>query len=195
MPARDGPLPVAKAIGIVRVSRCRATVAGVPCVRMMSGCRPTNSCAPYPMSLDISWWIRRNDFIEPRCFRATVSVESPSEITVSTVERVRASRSKGLARAAVIAGVGRYLEDVFRPEEGIPDAPIAVANRSSTRRHWLGGLYAGLGYMGQEQTGRPHRYEVGPTPLPKCCVMWIAKLPVHGAGLVSRSCTTSLDRY
>ena len=64
------------------------------------------------------------------------------------VERVRASRSKGLARAAVIAGVGRYLEDVFRPEEGIPDAPIAVANRSSTRRHWLGGLYAGLGYIG-----------------------------------------------
>ena len=151
--------------------------------------------SPYPMSLDISWWIRRNDYIEPRCFRATVSVESPSEITMSTVERVRASRSKGLARAAVIAGVGRYLEDVFRPEEGIPDAPIAVANRSSTRRHWLGGLYAGLGYMGQEQTGRPHRYEVGPTPLPKCCVMWIAKLPVHGAGLVSRSCTTSLDRY
>ena len=69
-----------------------------------------------------------------------VSVESPSEITMSTVERVRASRSKGLARPAVIAGVGRYLEDVFRPEEGIPDAPIAVANRSSTRRHWLGGL-------------------------------------------------------
>ena len=96
--------------------------------------------SPYPMSLDISWWIRRNDFIEPRCFRATVSVESPSEITMSTVERERASRSKGLARAAVIAGVGRYLEDVFRPEEGIPDAPIAVANRSSTRRHWLGGL-------------------------------------------------------
>ena len=51
--------------------------------------------SPYPMSLDISWWIRRNDFIEPRCFRATVSVESPSEITMSTVERVRASRSKG----------------------------------------------------------------------------------------------------
>jgi len=29
--------------------------------------------SPYPMSLDISWWIRRNDFIEPRCFRATLS--------------------------------------------------------------------------------------------------------------------------
>jgi hypothetical protein len=43
--------------GLVRVSRWRATVAGVPVVTMMSGCRPTNSCAsardrllspPYP---------------------------------------------------------------------------------------------------------------------------------------------------
>ena len=76
--------------------------------------------SPYPMSLDISWWIRRNDFIEPRCFRATVSVESPSEITMSTVERVRASRSKGLDRAAVIAGVGRNLETFFVPRKAFP---------------------------------------------------------------------------
>ena len=32
---------------------------------------------------------------------------------MSTIERLRASRSKGLALAAVIAGVGRYLEDVL----------------------------------------------------------------------------------
>jgi len=41
---------------------------------------------------------------------------------MSTIERVRASRSKGLALAAVIAGVGRYLGDIFRAEEAIPAA-------------------------------------------------------------------------
>ena len=41
-----GSGPVTKTVGIVRVSRLRATVAGVPFVAMMSGCRPTNSCAP-----------------------------------------------------------------------------------------------------------------------------------------------------
>ena len=34
-----------KTIGIVRVSRWTATVAAVEPARMMSGCRPTNSCA------------------------------------------------------------------------------------------------------------------------------------------------------
>jgi hypothetical protein len=45
MPLATGSFTLAKTIGIVRVSRWRATVAGVPPVRMMSGCRPTNSCA------------------------------------------------------------------------------------------------------------------------------------------------------
>ena len=40
-----GSPTAAKTIGIVRVSRWTATVAGVPPVKMMSGCRPTNSCA------------------------------------------------------------------------------------------------------------------------------------------------------
>jgi hypothetical protein len=40
-----GSLRFAKTIGIVRVSRWIATVAGVDCARMMSGCSPTNSCA------------------------------------------------------------------------------------------------------------------------------------------------------
>ena len=42
--ATGSPTP-AKTIGIVLVSRWTATVAGVPFVRMMSGCRPTNSWA------------------------------------------------------------------------------------------------------------------------------------------------------
>jgi hypothetical protein len=41
---------------------------------------------------------------------------------MSTIERVRASRSRGLALAAVIAGVGHDLEYIFRPEEAIPEA-------------------------------------------------------------------------
>jgi hypothetical protein len=40
-----GSLTFTKTIGIVRVSRWSATVAGVPFVKMMSGCKPTNSCA------------------------------------------------------------------------------------------------------------------------------------------------------
>ena len=42
--ATGSPTP-AKTTGIVRVSRWTAAVCGVPLVRMMSGCRPTNSCA------------------------------------------------------------------------------------------------------------------------------------------------------
>src|SRR6516165_8161423 len=45
MPLATGSIRFAKTIGIVRVSRWRATVAGVESVRMMSGCRPTNSRA------------------------------------------------------------------------------------------------------------------------------------------------------
>jgi hypothetical protein len=44
-----GSLTFAKTIGIVRVSRRRAAVAGVPFVTMMSGCKPTNSCASAPI--------------------------------------------------------------------------------------------------------------------------------------------------
>ena len=55
-----------------------------------------------------------------RRFKGYVVIELPSETTMSTIERVRACRSKGLALAAVIAGVGRYLGDIFRPEDAIP---------------------------------------------------------------------------
>ena len=41
----DGSATLAKTIGIVRVSRWRAAVAAVVPVTMMSGCKPTNSCA------------------------------------------------------------------------------------------------------------------------------------------------------
>jgi hypothetical protein len=43
MPLATGSLVLTKTIGIVRVSRWRATIAGVVFVRMMSGCKPTNS--------------------------------------------------------------------------------------------------------------------------------------------------------
>jgi hypothetical protein len=45
MPLATGSVTFVKTIGIVRVSRWRATVAGVELVTIMSGCRPTNSCA------------------------------------------------------------------------------------------------------------------------------------------------------
>ena len=45
MPLATASSPTTKTIGIVRVSRWRAAVAGAPIVAMMSGCRPTNSCA------------------------------------------------------------------------------------------------------------------------------------------------------
>ena len=40
-----GSLTFTKTIGIVRVSRWRAVVGAVAVVRMMSGCKRTNSCA------------------------------------------------------------------------------------------------------------------------------------------------------
>jgi hypothetical protein len=45
MPLATGSAKLPKTIGIVRVSRWTAVVAEVPFVRMMSRCRPTNSCA------------------------------------------------------------------------------------------------------------------------------------------------------
>ena len=45
MPLATGPATFIKTIGIVRVSRWRAAVAAVEVVAMMSGCKPTNSCA------------------------------------------------------------------------------------------------------------------------------------------------------
>jgi hypothetical protein len=45
MPLATGSDAFAKTIGIVRVSRWTATVAGVAPVTMISGCSPTNSCA------------------------------------------------------------------------------------------------------------------------------------------------------
>jgi hypothetical protein len=44
MPLATGSATLAKTIGIVRVSRWTATVAGVVFVRIMSGFKPTNSC-------------------------------------------------------------------------------------------------------------------------------------------------------
>jgi hypothetical protein len=50
MPVATGSITSANTIGIVRVCRWSATVAGVEPARMMSGCRPTNSCASsYPI--------------------------------------------------------------------------------------------------------------------------------------------------
>ena len=39
-PVATGSLTLAKTIGIARVSRSTAAVAGVPFVTMMSGCKP-----------------------------------------------------------------------------------------------------------------------------------------------------------
>jgi hypothetical protein len=44
-PLPTGSATFTKTIGIVRVSRWRPAVTGVVFARMMSGCRPTNSCA------------------------------------------------------------------------------------------------------------------------------------------------------
>jgi hypothetical protein len=45
MPLATGSPAFAKTIGIVRVSRWTAAVVAIVPVRMMSGCRPTNSFA------------------------------------------------------------------------------------------------------------------------------------------------------
>jgi hypothetical protein len=45
MPLATGSATSANTIGIVRLSRWRATAATVAVVTMMSGCKPTNSCA------------------------------------------------------------------------------------------------------------------------------------------------------
>jgi hypothetical protein len=45
MPLTTGSLAPAKTIGIVCVSRWRAAVVTVEPASMMSGCKPTNSCA------------------------------------------------------------------------------------------------------------------------------------------------------
>jgi hypothetical protein len=46
MPLATGSVTLAKTIGIVRVSRWTATVAGVElAAKMMSGCKPTSSRA------------------------------------------------------------------------------------------------------------------------------------------------------
>src|SRR5215471_18176366 len=44
-PTPTGSETTANTIGIVRVSRRNAAVAGVPCARMTSGCRSSNSFA------------------------------------------------------------------------------------------------------------------------------------------------------
>jgi hypothetical protein len=55
MPLATGSIKLAKTIGIVRVSRWTAAVAGSPFVRMMSGCRPTarreHADAPHAVAL------------------------------------------------------------------------------------------------------------------------------------------------
>jgi hypothetical protein len=45
MPLATGSPALAKTIGIVRVSRWKATVTAIEFAAMMSGCKPTNSCA------------------------------------------------------------------------------------------------------------------------------------------------------
>jgi hypothetical protein len=51
MSLATGSPTVTKTIGIVRVSRWTAMVATFELVRMMSGCKPTNSCARAPIRL------------------------------------------------------------------------------------------------------------------------------------------------
>jgi len=68
-------------IGMVRVSGCSAAVPGVPCVRMTSGCRATNSFAkvrvrltsPPPHRMSIQ---RLRSTIQPSAANASVKAES-----------------------------------------------------------------------------------------------------------------------
>src|SRR6516162_348105 len=75
-----GSPTVAKTIGIVRVSRWRATVATSPPARMMSGCRPTNSRASAPIRLASSPNQRRSirtlrPSVQPKPESACVNTE------------------------------------------------------------------------------------------------------------------------
>jgi hypothetical protein len=110
MPVATGSVPFTKTIGIVRVSRRRARVGAVPPVTIMSGCRPTNSCARASMRLRSSPHHRRSirtlrPSVQPRPASACVNAEtqvfntgsfsSPAESTP-----MRRTRSPCCARAA-----------------------------------------------------------------------------------------------
>ena len=79
MPLATGSARLAT-IGIVRVSCWRAAVGGVPYVTMMSGWRPTNSCASARIRLVSSPNHRRSirrlrPSLQPKSARALVSAE------------------------------------------------------------------------------------------------------------------------
>jgi hypothetical protein len=81
MPLATGSIPLTKTIGIVGVSRWMATVAGVPPVRMMSGCKPTSSCASARIRSMSSPYHRRSTrtlrpSVQPKSASACVNAET-----------------------------------------------------------------------------------------------------------------------
>jgi hypothetical protein len=79
MPLATGSATFTKTIGIVRVSRRRAVVAGVPFDKMMSGCKPTNSCTSPRIRLISPPYRRRSmrtlrPSVQPKSASAWVSV-------------------------------------------------------------------------------------------------------------------------
>jgi hypothetical protein len=99
MPLATGSAAFKKTIGIVRVSRWRAAVAGIEPVRMMSGCERTNSCASARNRLVSSPHHRRSirtlrPWVQPKSAIARVNAEtivfargSSSSPDTSTSER------------------------------------------------------------------------------------------------------------
>ena len=89
-----GSTTPAKTIGIVRVCRWRATVAGVePIITMISGRRPTNSCATAPHAADL---------LRARRERPRRRAAEPSdEVALQAIPHVkRIVRKARLARAS-----------------------------------------------------------------------------------------------
>ena len=83
-----GSATFAKTIGIVRVSRWTATVAGVPFVRTISGFEPTNSCA--------SAWCPINVITEPSKVHAHVAAIGPTQVRKRLRERREARLPHGM---------------------------------------------------------------------------------------------------
>ena len=127
-PLATGSLTLAKTIGIVRVSRWRAAVAGVPAVTMMSGCSPTNSCASARIRLVSSPYHRRSirtlrPSAQPKPASACVNAETKGFDSRSALGAVAEQReAPGTASAAEPerSHFRRFLE-IFRcfPKPGI----------------------------------------------------------------------------
>ena len=87
-------------VGIVRVSRWRATVAGVALARMISGCRPTNSCASPRIRL-----------LSPRAQRRSIrsddgtSVINDAEVRIAPGEKVLVVGESGTGKSSLIRAI------------------------------------------------------------------------------------------